>query len=248
MIHSFCEIKGGIIDGNNIGTGIRLMFHNKHNIGNQSAGGVGQGPIIKNCTQGLFAQEGATGHSDFVNYEDNTIAIRCNVNSRVNTNGSDFKRNDLVARVTSGSNIGWSDNEILNIGTSNDNTSIFDVNDGGITYVGSNAETEFSYPSYEKTLGSYFDLGSYTGNTSENYFKSYNFPRGFLNNYKFTQPKKNKSENNRKRSWTRLGWNPRHHWKRRSYSSTFHINPTNRTIYPAYQGGFIYEPKSRLHK
>lgn len=85
------EVKGGRLDGATQYS-IRSIFLNKHEIGNQAAGAVGQGPLISNANIGLFAQEGATGHSDYVTYEDCTDAIRATVNSRVNFSGSEFKR------------------------------------------------------------------------------------------------------------------------------------------------------------
>lgn len=86
-------------------TAIRSMFLNKHSIGNQQAGSEGQGPRIRFCNQGLFAQEGATGHSDFVRYEDTTIAISAIVNSRVNFTGSKFYRCNVGARALGGSSL-----------------------------------------------------------------------------------------------------------------------------------------------
>lgn len=85
------EVKGGILNLAS-GAAIRSIFLNKHEIGNQQAGAVGEGPFITNAQIGLYAQEGATGHSDYVEYEDCADGILCTVNARVNYTGSEFSR------------------------------------------------------------------------------------------------------------------------------------------------------------
>lgn len=116
--HSQLEVKGGTI--NACDTGIQTLFNTKQEIGNQAAGAVGQGPFITNCGEGLQVQEGSTGHSDFVSYADNLIAVDIQINSRVNLNGSDFKRNTVAVRAGDGNffpaNVNW------NMGTADANT------------------------------------------------------------------------------------------------------------------------------
>lgn len=166
------EVKGGVIQGALSGTantGIRSLFHCKHDIGNQGAGAPGQGPFIRNCSIGFFAQESSTGHSDFVTYEDNAIAISANVNSRVNMNGSEFRRNGLCGRAQTGSNLGWNGNESLNIGTANENGATFNAVGGSLSYVGSLATNHISYPITYKTIVIETDLGTATGTTAETY-------------------------------------------------------------------------------
>lgn len=92
------EVRGGILDGATQAA-IKSFFNNEHQIGNQNAGAVGQGPWIKNAVFGLHAQEGATGHSDFVTYENCTTGILATVNARVNYNGSEFKRCGVAVRA-----------------------------------------------------------------------------------------------------------------------------------------------------
>lgn len=103
-LHSFLEVKGGWLHGsaNKEHTGIRSLFLTKHDIGSQLAGAPGQGPRITNCNVGFLAQEGSTGHSDFVTYEDNVFAVNATVNARVNANGSSFKRNQVAVSTRLG--------------------------------------------------------------------------------------------------------------------------------------------------
>ncbi|WP_315136927.1 hypothetical protein [Achromobacter marplatensis] len=103
-LHSFLEVKGGWLYGsaNKEHTGIRSLFLTKHDIGSQLAGAPGQGPRITNCNVGFLAQEGSTGHSDFVTYEDNVFAVNATVNARVNANGSSFKRNQVAVSTRLG--------------------------------------------------------------------------------------------------------------------------------------------------
>ena len=83
------EVKGGILNAAS-GAAIRSIFHNKHEIGNQQAGAVGEGPRITNALIGVYAQEGATGHADYVEFDTCTDGIFATVNSRVNYTGSSF--------------------------------------------------------------------------------------------------------------------------------------------------------------
>ena len=99
------EVKGGLIYGTETKqfTGIISQFLNKHEIGEQGAGGIGRGPKISYCNIGLMAQEGATGHSDYVQYEDCVEGIRVTVNSRVNYTDSNFKRCTRAVRCDANS-------------------------------------------------------------------------------------------------------------------------------------------------
>lgn len=95
------EVKGGTLNGAQ-GGAIRSIFLNKHEIGNQAAGAIGQGPFITNAAVGLYAQEGATGHSDYVSYDGCVRGVRVSVNSRVNLNSSDFKNCTQAVLVENG--------------------------------------------------------------------------------------------------------------------------------------------------
>lgn len=94
-------VKGGDIYGTagKAGVGIKSMFLNKHEIGEQSAGAAGQGPRLRYLETGLHVQEGSTGHSDYVTYEDCTDGVRVTVNSRANFSGSEFERCTKAVRV-----------------------------------------------------------------------------------------------------------------------------------------------------
>lgn len=110
------DIKGGILNDCGLlnsttlvgsgGAGIRMLFFIQSAIGNQNAGDRTQGPFITNNINGIIAQEHVTGHVDWCLFNDNTSnAIYCVLNSRLNTNSSEFNRNSVVARIDNGSNV-----------------------------------------------------------------------------------------------------------------------------------------------
>jgi hypothetical protein len=94
------EVRGGIVD--NCTTGLRSLFLSYHSIGQQNANDLLQGPIVKNCDVGFAAQEGSTGHSDWVTYLDNDFAITAQINARVHAIGSDFQRNLVCLHARNG--------------------------------------------------------------------------------------------------------------------------------------------------
>lgn len=106
-VRGHLEVRGGRLDGATLYS-IRSLFVNVHSIGNQGAGAAGQGPFISNAVTGLHVQEGSTGHSDYVTYEDCTDAIRVTVNSRVNFSGSEFARCSRGVRADGNSVIFYS--------------------------------------------------------------------------------------------------------------------------------------------
>lgn len=113
------DMKGGIINDcgqlnsttivGSGGAGIRMLFFIQSAIGNQGASDRTEGPFITNCVNGILAQEHITGHVDWCLFEDNGNAIYCLLNSRLNTNSSEFNRNSVVARIDNGSNVDLSD-------------------------------------------------------------------------------------------------------------------------------------------
>ncbi|UYE95884.1 hypothetical protein KNLIENLN_00072 [Sinorhizobium phage NV1.1.1] len=95
------DVKGGIFNdcgylnsdsGQASGHAIRGVFHTKWEIGTQSAGTLANGPIIRNSAGAARAQEYADGHWDYVTIEDCSSGLRLLVNSRLNIDGSSFKR------------------------------------------------------------------------------------------------------------------------------------------------------------
>jgi hypothetical protein len=110
------EIKGGVIYGNTntalSRTGIRALFQCKLEIGNQLAGGRGQGPRIEANRIGLLAQEGTTGHTDFVTYVANGVGIRLPSRSRVNCSGSSFARHLQAIRADTSCDIFYTDGSV----------------------------------------------------------------------------------------------------------------------------------------
>lgn len=90
---------------NGNGGAFRSLMLTRHSIGLQNAGVLTNGPIVKNCLNGLFAQESCTGHVDYVTFEDNESALSLNVNSRANCDGSSFKRNNKDIRANGNSHV-----------------------------------------------------------------------------------------------------------------------------------------------
>lgn len=108
--HGFLEVRGGDLYGSpsKVGTGVRSFFGTYHSVGNQLAGGPGQGPRFRFLDTGFHAQESATGHSDAVSYEDCSIGILATVSARVNYTLSDFKRCGVAIRAeNNGVVYGW---------------------------------------------------------------------------------------------------------------------------------------------
>lgn len=176
------EVKGGDIDGNSNAsyTGIRSLFLVKHDIGNQGAGAVGQGPFIHDCGQGFFVQEGSTGHSDYVTYEDNVTAIRCRVNSRVNASTSEFKRNTVGIVVDTGSNVGFGDDANFYLGGVDANDTPYTAKQSGtVLYSGSESSSGIKYGIDYKLVAADV-ISSTTAGTAENFFATINFPRGIF--------------------------------------------------------------------
>lgn len=94
------DMKGGIIENcgflNGVtqgGYGARLLFSSKSSIGTQGQGDLTLGPIFRNNYIAVFAQEGINGHVDWCTFEDNDIGVRGSILSRLNLDGSSFKRN-----------------------------------------------------------------------------------------------------------------------------------------------------------
>lgn len=99
--HATLDVKGGVVQqcgylngsGSAGGAGIRALFHTKLSIGNQNAGTLNYGPVIRNCPVGILAQESVVGHVDWTTFDSCTVAgLRLNVMSRVNADGSSFSR------------------------------------------------------------------------------------------------------------------------------------------------------------
>lgn len=103
--HSHLDVKGGIFDGNgydslgnaySAGGGIRGLFSTKFSVGLQN-GVLTNGPKFINNNFGIFAQEHINGHVDYCTFEDNKVAVRLNVCSRLNLGGSSFVRSTAAA-------------------------------------------------------------------------------------------------------------------------------------------------------
>lgn len=100
------DIKGGIFDGNGFtpdaapysaGGNVRGLFGAKFEIGVQGAGTRDGGPIFRNHNFGVFAQEHTNGHVDWCTFESGRTHVRLNYLSRLNLDGSDFKKATIAA-------------------------------------------------------------------------------------------------------------------------------------------------------
>lgn len=98
---SLVNIKGGVFNdcgfllsnpASGSGHAIRGLFHAKFEVGTQNAGTLVGAPIIQNCAGAVRAQENSTGHVDFTDIKDCNSGIRLLVSSRLNVDGSSFKR------------------------------------------------------------------------------------------------------------------------------------------------------------
>src|SRR5690606_26102066 len=109
------------------------------------------------------------GHSDYVEYEDNSIAILCTVNARVNANGSSFKRNEVAISSRFGGVVYVPSNVQLHTGTADANTDNFRRNGGQILL---DSDNEIYFQDYETV---YLDTSSHviTGSTTTQLACSY---------------------------------------------------------------------------
>lgn len=96
------DVKGGIFDPcgtlNGVlsgGAGTRTLFNCRHAIGTQNAGTLANGPIFRNSAKACMAQEGSTGHADYLTIHDCGRGLEANVNSRFNYTGTQFRRNTV---------------------------------------------------------------------------------------------------------------------------------------------------------
>jgi hypothetical protein len=103
--HTYTNVKGGIFTtcgflaaGGGTGAGVRSLQLNNHEIGSQNAGDNTQGPFFRGCNYGVYAQELSTGHADWCTFEDCADGVIARVMSRVNMDGSLFKRNGRAIR------------------------------------------------------------------------------------------------------------------------------------------------------
>lgn len=129
------EVVGGDIYGSpsKVGTGIRSIFRAYHSIGDQSAVGALRGPRMRYLGVGFHAQEGSTGHSDSVAYEDCVAGILATVNARVNYSYSNFKRCSRAVRVEYNSVIfGYTTAQFNHFPSPDANTEDVSVQSGGI--------------------------------------------------------------------------------------------------------------------
>lgn len=123
--NSKLDVKGGFVydcgylnSTTGGGFGYRLLFHSKAEIGTQSAGNLASGPAIKGCSGTVRMQELCTGHLDWTLQHDNDAGARLLVNSRLNVDGSSFKRNTTSAiYCTQGSHVDPTSSTVFGTGS-----------------------------------------------------------------------------------------------------------------------------------
>lgn len=104
-----CEasrLSGGILDANSVGSFGFISDSTRTSFGYGSAS-TSDGPIVKNAlSAGVYWSTGSQGHCDYVTFEDNAIGFLCAENSRCDTVGNDYKRNNVGKRAISGGVMG----------------------------------------------------------------------------------------------------------------------------------------------
>ncbi|SDK78726.1 glycosyl hydrolase family 28-related protein [Arthrobacter sp. ok362] len=88
---------------NGNGGAYRGLMHSRHTIGTQNAGDNSLGPKVTNSKSAFFIQELCTGHIDWATIEDCDFGVNLNVASRVNVDGTSFKRNSTDLKLLSNS-------------------------------------------------------------------------------------------------------------------------------------------------
>lgn len=140
--HNLIDVKGGVFDGNGFnsvgapysaGGGVRGLFNSKFEVGVQNAGNRDNGPIFRNNNFGVFAQEGCTGHVDWSTFEDNGTAIRTNILSRLNSDGSSFKRNNVALWGEESGIVFTSANNVFGTGDDANGINVVFNGGGGLT-------------------------------------------------------------------------------------------------------------------
>lgn len=147
------EVSGGDFYGTagKVGTGIRSIFKNYHNIGSPNAVDATQGPRMRFLNIGFHAQEGGTGHSDGVLYEDCVYGINATVNARINYAHSNFKRCTCAVRAEYNGVVVGSNTAVFNEGTADANDEIFWIYGGARNVDRGYLQTEqssFEFPNY----------------------------------------------------------------------------------------------------
>ncbi len=98
------RVQGGIITG--CRHGVIAIGATVFTIGD-GAGSLAAGPQITGCTQaGVLAQDGATGHTDYVTIDNCAVGVDAATNAKVNVIGCDVKNNATAGiRASSGAQV-----------------------------------------------------------------------------------------------------------------------------------------------
>jgi hypothetical protein len=140
---------GYLNGGGGTGAAIRSLQLNNHAIGIQNAGAQTNTAIFQNCYQAALVQESSTGHVDWCTVQDCNSGIVVRVNSRVNTDGTLFKRNVADIRRDAPSHVFISSNTVFGTGA-DESTNKIVMCDGGITTTSVISGVELNYSTVEK--------------------------------------------------------------------------------------------------
>lgn len=183
------DVKGGIFDpcGTLNGTldsgaGTRTLFNCRHAIGTQNAGTLANGPIFRNSAKACMAQEGSTGHADYLTIHDCLRGLEANVNSRFNYTGTQFRRNIVDVFVHNSHVIGTG----ADYGAGADESSLRIVtnNYGATVDEGLFISHELSFSSGQRTYHSEFVDTLYSSNVN-NVFHTTTLAGGMWRNVAF---------------------------------------------------------------
>jgi hypothetical protein len=104
---------GVINGGTGTGAAIRTLQLTRHAIGIQNNGNQTTTALFKNCYTAMLAQESSTGHCDWATVQDCTYGLVTRVNSRINCDGTSFKRNGVDLRAEANAHIYVSGNVVF---------------------------------------------------------------------------------------------------------------------------------------
>jgi hypothetical protein len=141
---------GYLSAGGGTGAGIRSLQLTNHAIGIQNNGNQINTAIFQNCYQGVFIQEGSTGHVDWCTIQDCNTGIVARVNARANCDGTVFKRNGSDIR-REGGNVYVSSNVVFGTGADESTNKIVNIS-GDLTNNTMLSGKELSNATIEKSF------------------------------------------------------------------------------------------------
>lgn len=171
-IHSNCGFLNGDVQTSGTGAAFRSLQQNNHYYGNQNATDVNSGAIIKNCSQGILAQEMSTGHANWLTIQDCGDGAKITVSSRINGDGILFKRNSRAVRIDSSSHFGQTSNTVFSTGVDANGVAIVRLSGGQKLDAYSISGYEMTYSITENTYEMKKVGTTYTQTTAQTFHTS----------------------------------------------------------------------------